>query len=785
MDALAALFADIEKTPIITGQAQEFWLGVMSVAPANWGELDSYNDPSLLAAIMASIRMRFSRMEAACKKTNRSAPQFDIWAAETSKAYQDIFGFQHSDLHRFVRSANKNADPKLIGQIYDIIELFCLLPEPTLDYLASSVENKRVASTQDQYRVWIEKHPIKHVWALAEERARQARATLVTGYLRYALRIARNAVGQRVDYLDLVQEGALGLMRAAERYDYRTGARFAVFASSWIWQGISRAIADQGRTIRLPVHMHERVCTLQRALEANVNDSEEEVAIANCLVSSTYDEQEEDEPVETENRALKKKLRRKAIRLLEYCQPIIPLDLELSDDLFDEPDLTASAPVTLDDCIADPSQDVEYINQQRERLPLIQELLASLQGGYPTRDINILRLRYGLEDGEEHTLEEVGQHFGITRERVRQIESKLLVRISRSFQQIHGRSKSTQLSRRSQTSLPRNINRYIEEQFAATPSKSNKTRAYEFRHLDHYLERLPGGDWHAYRVPGGSTRQEQVAMALRILEAPAHYTTITEQVNNLLTNTELDENQIYGLLMKYEDAFVRVGEGFFGLAEWEHQRVAKDEPEVPFCPTPLPDPPDQPNAFLESVMVARDVLRTPCNTETFLRALVRWAGLPWAQPHWVCHGALSAYYVVGVIPYVFYTPGKNQQLSLTLPDVDLQTLREYCLDTLSRRLQAMPEFWWLLQRHQPIRVSELSSLFVASHPLGLDDVANRLTLLLGIGAVQKSTSGGRYQLTHLGEKMAARWARQPESITTATSEPPKEVEWDFAELSLY
>jgi len=274
-----------------------------------------------------------------------------------------------------------------------------------------------------------------------------------------------------------------------------------------------------------------------------------------------------------------------------------------------------------------------------------------------------------------------------------------------------------------------------------------------------------------------------VKAALRRLGAPAHFKAIAEQVHDISSDTDLAEGSVYAALLRYEDTFVRLGEGFFSLVEWERHRAAEAEPVLPYCPAALPDPPNQPKAFLESVMVARDVLAAPRTVNEFLRALCDWASLPWPQPRWVCQGALSAYYLAGVIPYVFYVPGEARRLSLTLPPANLQGVREYCLDVLSRRLQAMSEFWWLLQRHQPVRVTEFAQIFVTAHPLGLDDVANRLALLVAIGAVQEASYGGRYRLTPLGDRLAVRWARQPMNLATVISSPTKGDEWDLAELS--
>ena len=180
-------------------------------------------------------------------------------------------------------------------------------------------------------------------------------------------------------------------------------------------------------------------------------------------------------------------------------------------------------------------------------------------------------------------------------------------------------------------------------------------------------------------------------------------------------------------------------------------------------------------------MVAREVLQASCDVTRFLYAMTKWAGMIWPQPRWICQNVLLAYYLAGVIPYVFYADSEEQILTLTLPATDLQKLREYCLEALTRRLQAMPEFWWLLQHHQPVRVSELSQLFVNVYPLGLDDVSNRLSFLVGIGAVQKS-SCGRYHLTQLGETMAELWGRSPLGLEKPLTEMQEIGTWELADL---
>lgn len=785
MNLIKLLFYDIAKAPIITSATQELWLGIQIRAPKAWAKFNSpgsiVDDVTLLIDIYRFFIKKSNQLERESARIGINIPSIEILTIEALKAYQDIYGLKRSKLLQFVKSAStsdERANHKLVDEVYDLAELICLLPESILGCFVEFTKNNRKVPTKKQFQAWNEHHLSAGIWQMVEERAKQARIILTNGYLRYVLRIARSAIGQGVDYLDLVQEGTLGLMRAAERFDYREGARFVVFASSWIWQGISRALADQGRTIRLPVHMYERVRAVQKLLETETPEN----VLGMLTTGSLFEEDDEIEIALTSGTrpATATLTQHKACRLLEYCQPLIPLALKLPDPLLEQIGLSSADDVTLADCIAE--QDVATSVEQHGWRPIVQILLLDAAEEMNARDLEVLRLRYGLSDGKEHTLEEVGQCFGLTRERIRQIETRAL----NDLRQIL-RKKGISIDFAGKIPhidiLPLPVYIYLNEYYSFGQDY-RYTEMTQRQQIDYYLAQLPGGDWHAYRVPGTGTRLEQVSAALQILEAPAHYNTIAKKVNELGKKGGMDENYVYAVLAKYEDVFVRLGEGWFSLTEWERQRAAETEPILPFCPTPLPDPPGQPDAFFESVWMICKQLRAPRSVKAFLRALTEWAGLSWPQPRWVCQGALSAYYVVGLIPYIFYEDGREQMLSLasSLSSTDLPTLREYCLATLSRRLQAMPEFWWILQRHQPIQITELARLFVAAHPLGLDDVANRLKLLINVGAVQRSSYGGRYQLTRLGEILAERWARLPENISPALVEIRPEDEWGFAEL---
>jgi RNA polymerase primary sigma factor len=224
-----------------------------------------------------------------------------------------------------------------------------------------------------------------------------AREHIIKANTRLVVSIAKKYIGRGVPFLDLIQEGNLGLMKAVEKYEYRRGFRFSTYATWWIRQTITRAIADQGRTIRLPVHMSDRIRQLYRASR----DLEQSLGRP-----PTPDELAKELDVAPE----------KVMWLLQVSW--IPLSLE--SPVGDEDDSELGMFVE-DKITPTPSQTV-YEHMLRER---VDEVLSTLS----PREARILRMRFGLDDNHPYTLEEVGAKFGLTRERIRQIEGKALRRL--------------------------------------------------------------------------------------------------------------------------------------------------------------------------------------------------------------------------------------------------------------------------------------------------------------------------------------------------------------------
>ncbi|NMB67588.1 MAG: sigma-70 family RNA polymerase sigma factor [Chloroflexi bacterium] len=235
-----------------------------------------------------------------------------------------------------------------------------------------------------------------------------AREHLIKANTRLVVSIAKRYIGRGVPFLDLIQEGNLGLMKAVEKFEVERGFRFSTYATWWIRQTITRAIADQGRTIRVPVHMVDRI----RLLYRTTHEMEQKLGR-----SPTTEELAEQLDVPASK--------------VDWMMRVSWLPLSLESPINDDEEDSELGQFVEDQSTPTPIQSA-YARLLREK---VEEVLETL----PPREARILRLRFGLENGRTYTLEEVGQKFGLTRERIRQIESKALRRLRhpRRARQLH------------------------------------------------------------------------------------------------------------------------------------------------------------------------------------------------------------------------------------------------------------------------------------------------------------------------------------------------------------
>jgi len=224
-----------------------------------------------------------------------------------------------------------------------------------------------------------------------------AREHLIKANTRLVVSIAKRYMGRCIAFLDLIQEGNLGLMKAVEKYDYHRGFRFSTYATWWIRQTITRAIADQARTIRVPVHMIDRIRQMYKA----THEMEQRLGRAPTI----------DELAVAVGLTAKK---------VQWIQRVSWLPLSLESPVGDEEDSELGMFIE-DESSPTPMQSA-YQSMLKEKL---EEVLSTLT----PREARILCMRFGLDDGIPYTLEEVGQRFGLTRERIRQIEGKALRRL--------------------------------------------------------------------------------------------------------------------------------------------------------------------------------------------------------------------------------------------------------------------------------------------------------------------------------------------------------------------
>jgi RNA polymerase primary sigma factor len=415
---------------------QEFWLSTR-IAANRW--VDSLNRGHPLArdgavstakifdALYDELSTIWKRVLEDAQRLDYPSPNLGQILAETQILRQDWASEARSYLRAYLDNGRWGIDRLWDGvarKAFAVFTYLYMLPAATGDHLLKYVQLHQDLPEKDTFGGYLpDDANLELELQEMRFRAHEARQTLIRSNLRLVVSVAKRYIGRGSSFLDLIQEGNLGLLRAVSKFDPTRGFKFSTYATWWIRQSISRSIADQARTIRIPVHIFEsinRLLRIQRKLTQQMgrDPSTEELALA----AGFLDPKDEQFILKAnaEGDALPPEVRRRLTRAAAKVGRVLQ---------------AAEEPMSLDSPVGseDSSQLGDFIEDEEAIEPMdaaaremLREQVKSALAVLSEREREVLELRFGLTDGKEHTLEEVGQYFNVTRERIRQIEAKAL-----------------------------------------------------------------------------------------------------------------------------------------------------------------------------------------------------------------------------------------------------------------------------------------------------------------------------------------------------------------------
>ena len=383
---------------------------------------------SVYRAVVSEFLTSWERLEDDAKRLKTDLPDLSLVLAE-AQALQSGWEIEEpSYLRAYLDNGLWGQDPtwdSMVRKAFSVFMCLYLMPSPFAAWLQNHLQqHKKLPSGRSFQRNIPDDSILDDELAAVQIRADEANNALIRANLRLVVSVAKRYLGRGISFLDLIQEGNLGLLRAVGKFDPRRGFKFSTYATWWIRQSINRSIAEQARTIRIPVHLFEsitRILRAQRQLtqELGRDPTNEEVALEVGYLPATDVQailfaKTSDKPLD----------------------PAIQRRWEYATQKVDRVLRSAEEPVSLEGPVGggdDASQLGDFIEDEDALEPLdaasremLREQVQNALTALSERERQVLELRFGLVDGKDHTLEEVSRYFSVTRERIRQIEAKAL-----------------------------------------------------------------------------------------------------------------------------------------------------------------------------------------------------------------------------------------------------------------------------------------------------------------------------------------------------------------------